>query len=253
LSREYRIQNRTYEELTRLNKLVSNKKSRYRRDKGIELNPLIQTMKPSEFKSAKDVQKYKREMERFLDRKSQFVANKQGTIFTKQSVDRYHKEVNRINEQKEREFNRIQKLETKALGKKLGVTVGKRMQNAPKDLFPSLTKLTGSLDRFSSEAELKMHIKENLQEGFFRGQFLKRKDRTYKANFIQSILSEFQLDGVALAKKIDKMSLEDFMNVYYETVGTIDITFNYDDNQSKDRRLATLKRTFANVGKEEKE
>jgi hypothetical protein len=244
MSREYRVQDRTRQKLADLNKRVSNKKSRYRREKGIELNPHIQTVKPSDFTSRKELEKYVRSMERFLDRKTQYVQNNNKKIFTTETVRKYEKEVERINKIKEREYQRIQNLETQIKGKKLDMTVGERMEKAPKSLFPNLTKLTGGLDRFSSEKELKQTIKNQFQEGYFKGNFIKRADRQYKQNFIQSLETVFGGKSAHLRKKLNGLSLTDFMNVYYETTGTIDIDYNYEESESNESKLKTLERTF---------
>jgi hypothetical protein len=245
LSRPYNIQDRTRDKLADLNKRVSNKKSRYRREKNIELNPLVQTIKPSEFTSRKQVEKYMRDMNRFLNRKTQFIQNESGKIFTAENVKRYyHKEIERINKQKEREFNRVKNLKIQVMGKELNQTLGERLKTAPENLFPNLHKLKGGLNRFSSEKEMLKVVKDSFQEGYFRGQFIKRTDRQYKRNFIESLDTVFGKKSARLKKYIQKMSLNDFMDVYYSTLGNIDIDYVYEDSENIASRLKVLERTF---------
>ena len=244
MSRKYSVQNRTENYLKSLNKRVQNKKSRYRRDKGIELNPHIQTIKPSDFTSAKQVQAYKREMERFLKRETQFEANEKGTIFNRETVNAYKKEVERVNKRIRKERERISGLETQAYGKKLGMTVGERMKLSAKSMFPNLVELTGSLDRFTSEKELKKHIQERLKKGFYKGEFITAENTEYKRRFLMSLETVFGGKSQDLQKRIGKLNLNQFMNVYYETTKSIDINYVYDEDEELNKKLRTLYQTF---------
>jgi hypothetical protein len=244
MSSGYRIQNRTRDRLADLNIRVSKKKSRYRRQEGIELNELIQTKKPDSFTSRKEVEKYVRDMEKFLDRKTQFVQNKNNVIFDRKTVEKYNKEIERVNKIKERELNRVSSLETQVKGKKLGLTVGERLRLAPKSLFPNLAELSGGIDRFSSEKELRSVLKDQFKEGYYRGNFIKRADRQYKQNFIESLETVFGNKSRKLRNYIKRLNINDFMNVYYETTGSIDIDYVYDDDEQATNKLQILERTF---------
>jgi hypothetical protein len=244
MPREYNIQDRTRQKLAELNKRVSNKKSRYRTGKGIELSPLIQTKNPSEFTSRKEVEKYIRDMERFIDRKTQYVQNDKKNIFTTESVKKYYKEIDRINKIKEKEYNRVHMLETQIKGEKLGSTVAESIRFGGQNLFPNLKPLTGSLNRFSSEQELLQTVENRFKKGYFRGNFIKRADRQYKENYIQSLETAFGSKSAHLQKAFKKMTLNDFMKVYYETLGEVDIEYNYDDTEIADTRINTIERSF---------
>ena len=242
MSRQYNIQNRTRDKLADLNIRVSKKKSRYRTQKGIELNPLIQTVKPDQFASSKEVQAYIRSMEKFLKRETQYVQSKNDVIFERSVVERMEKEFGRVEKIKEKERKRVENLETQIKGKKLGKTVGERMSLSP-DLFPLLSKAEFKLERFRSQKELEQVLKKQFKDGFYSGDFLKKKDLQYKKNFIDSLETVYGFESKKFQNYLKRMSLDDFMNVYYETTASIDIDYIYDESQAKNK-LITLFQTF---------
>lgn len=248
MSRGYRIQDRTREKLRRLNDQVSKKKWRIRNhqdpSRRIEnIDSLIQTIKPGDFQSSTQVQKYIRSMEKFLDRDTQFIKNNSGAIFDLKTANRYKNEVKRINKLIEKEKSRIENIPTQVKGTPLGSTVGEELRRGAENKFPSLKKLSGSLDRFTNQKDLLQTI-DQFKKGFFRDNFIRRKDLQYKRNFIQSLETVFGSESRPMQRFLKRMNLEQFMDVYYATLGDIDIDYVYDDNDNLKNRLQTVMSTF---------
>jgi hypothetical protein len=241
MSRGYRIQDRTRTRLLKLNLQVSKKKSRYRRNEGIELNDLFQTKKPSEFSSSKEVQSYIRKMEKFLDRKTQFVQTGEGVILDRKKAQTYQRELERINKRRKKERERIEGVPTQQKGKQLGRTVGEMLKSSPTSRFPSLLQLSQNLNRFKSPKDLDEALRD-LKGKEFRNDFIKRDNQRYKRSFIKSLETKFGTLSKPFQRYIKRLDLNSFMDVYYATEGEIDINFVYDDNIAD--RLQTLHMTF---------
>lgn len=241
MSGQYRIQDRTYQRIAKKNKQLSNKKSYNRRKKGIELNPLFQAVKPSDFKNAQEVKEYERNLDKFL--KNQYVKGRDGTPLTEKSYNKFLKEIKRIEKTQAKERKRIEELQTKKHGETLGMTVGERMKFAPSGIFPALAPLSKSLNRFKSEEELLEGIKK-LQEGYYKGSFLYRHNTQYKENFLQSLQTKFGGKSLQLQKAIKGMNLQTFMNAYYETMAEIDIDWVYKNEDAENKKIEILHKTF---------
>ena len=242
MPREYNVQNRNENELKKLVVQAQKKESRYRREKGIELGFNYSVKQIKELSSAKETAQLKRDLKKFLKRETQYVQDKNKTVFERSIVEKMEKEFGRVNAIKEKEKKRIEKLETQIKGKKLGKTVGERMSFDP-NLFPLLNKSDFKLERFRNQKELEQVYKQRFKDGFYRGDFLKRKDMQYKKNFIDSLETVFGFESKKFQNFLKRMPLEKFMDIYYETTASIDIDYIYDESQAKNK-LVILFETF---------
>lgn len=238
MSREYRIQDRTRRRIDEENRRWRNKRNYNRRVYGFDLFDLIPIKKPDDFQSPQETQKYLREIQKAS--KLQYTKTENETIVDRKKLQTYNKELNRVNQRIKKERNRIKDIPLQQKGIPTGRTVGQMLDISAVRRFPSLLELKNKTDKFTSQKDLDNALKK-LKDNY-SGNFLWRKNREYKRRFIMSLQTQFGNLSQPLQKYIERMSVNDFMNVYYATEGEIDINFVYDDVIKE--RLHTLHMTF---------
>ena len=238
MSRQYNIQDRTRSRVEKINTRLKNKRDYNRRVYGFDLYEKIPMRKPDDFKSPKDTQKYLRDVEKALAK--QYTQTNKGAILERKNAREYQKVIQGANKRKAEAKERVKNIPTQQKGIPLGGTVGQIMELSGRSRFRGLKELSDSLDRFTSDKDLKKALQE--VKAKFSGDFIKRENRRYKKSFIKSLETAFGTLSKPMQRYIKRMPLDDFMNVYYATGGRIDINFVYDDNV-KDR-LSTLHDTF---------
>lgn len=242
--RDTQLQN----EVRRINKLVQNKQSRIRTQSGLEVEG-VDTTQYKKFSSRKEINRYLKEMEGFLDRKADFkVQNKKGVNLNYSDIKEIEKEVKRINKKKEQEFAKFKDLEFKHRGVPTGLTVEQQANPVigMGDIkFADISKKkTFNPHRFESQKELDRY-KENLFD-IYKDDFTRKKNQLYKDNYIKAMQNEFGNESKHLQEHIEKMDLDEFIKTYY-TENNADILFVYDEF-SRQIRIRELESVWGVAG-----
>jgi hypothetical protein len=231
-------------EVRRINKLVQNKQSRIRTQQGLEVEG-VDTTRYNDFSSRKQIEKYLRKMDTFLDRKAEFeVKNERGAKLSYSDVKEAKKEIKRINRQKERAFDQFKDLPYKHRGVPSGTTVGQQADpvlGMGNIRFSDLKKRIFNPQAFESAKQLKKYIESA------KNFDIEKQYRLYKENYLKALHNEFGWEGRHLFNHISNMSLKDFMQEYY-TENNADIQFVYDEF-ARQIRIKELERVWG-VNKE---
>lgn len=215
-------------EIRRVNKLVQNKQSRLRVNKGLEVQD-VQTTKPKEFSSRREVNKYLKEMNSFLEKKADFrVTNEKGANLQYSEVQEIERTINRVNKQKREQWDKVKDLDFTHKGQPTGLTVGQQADPTvgigdPK--YQDFKPVKFNIGRFRTEKEFRDWSKE--KEKLYDRDWLKRQNELYRDNYIKSMENNLGNASKGLQEHIKNMPLDEFIEKYY-TENNAHINFVYD-------------------------
>lgn len=215
-------------EIRRINKLVQNKQSRLRVNKGLEVVD-IETKKANEFTSRREVEKYLKQMKRFLDRNADFrVANVKGATLQYSEIRDIEKTIARVNRQKKAMWDRVKDLPYLHNRKPTGLTVAQQADpeigiGDPK--YQDFKPIKFNVGRFRSEQEFRKWAQA--KKKLYTSDFLQRQHELYRDNYIKSLENNLGNASKHLQEVIRNMSLDEFITKYY-TENNAHIDFVYD-------------------------
>lgn len=168
-----------------------------------------------------------------LERVGDNLKNKFGVEFTGDDKKRLESLVNSANRKRNRLIKQEGELDRYIMGKPTGKklkdyqrTGDNRMMGLESDFV--IVKKSKSLQRFESREEFDNYIK-NLERVTDRN-YVKKRATTYKENYIKALQNEFGSSADDIAKKVNDMSLEDYMR-YAAMDEQLEIGFIYEPNK----------------------
>lgn len=211
MSKEHsiRIRNKDRELIKKLNARVYSKKSYLKKQ---DLFPDIETKGITQFESRKEFNQYVKEMERFTSRQTQFYKTDQGVTLPKGLLQNIEKEIKRINREKAKRKEIIEKSVVTFRGEATGTSIKEQLEQLSDTKFQALIPLKFNPNRYRNIKEMEEHL-ETIKEKHKKG-FLKRKDTLYKNNYLQAISNVFG-DTSELYKVVQRMPLAKFIHFYY--------------------------------------
>lgn len=215
-------------EFRRVNKLVQNKQSRLRVNKGLEVQGET-TSKIKEFASRREINNYLTKMNKFLDKKADFrVTNEKGANMQYSEVQEVEKAYRRVNKQKKEQWDKVKDLPYKHRGKDTGLTVAEQANpktgmGDPK--YADLKPVEINYNRFKTEKEFRQFAKE--KEQMYDKDWLVRQNELYRDNYIKGMENAMGPASKKLQKHIKNMDLDKFISEYY-TENNAHIDFLYD-------------------------
>lgn len=216
------------EQVRRLNKLVQNKQSRLRKNKGLETVG-VETNKYQEFNSRRQVESYLKKMENFLQKKADFkVQNEHGAKLQYSEIQEMEKVIRRVNKQKKEQWNKVKDLEYYHRGQPTGLTVDEVADPVigyGHAKFADFKPVKFNPGRFRSEKEFKQWAKE--KEQLYTKDYMNRKNELYRENYLKGLQNVFDSEAKDLYKHIKEIPIEDFIKMYY-TENNAHIAFIYD-------------------------
>ena len=237
-------------EFRRLNKLVQNKQSRLCVNKGLEVQ-VVDTVKLKEFNSRKDINKYLKQMNKFLTKKADFkVENKHGANLQYSEVQEVEKTLQRVNKQKKEQWNRVKDLPYMHRGKDTGLTVGQQADPVlgmgdPK--YSDFKPMKVNYGRFRTEKEFRQWARE--KEDVYTNDWLQRKNELYRDNYIKSMENNLGHASKLVQDHIKTMDLDEFITQFF-TENTAHIGFVY-DKLTIDVRVEELSKVWGLTDKTE--
>ena len=231
------------QQLRKTNKLVQNKQSRLRVNKGLEVEG-VSTVKPQEFGSRREVEKYLKQMDSFLQKKADFrVQTKKGTSLNYGDVQEVEKVIRRVNRQKAKQWDAVKDLPYRHRGQETNLTVAQQANPTigmgdPK--FADLKMVKFDVDRFRSESEF-LKYKED-KEKLYTKDFLKKQNELYRENYLKAMSNQLGETSRELQWKIQNMPIEDFIKMYYSE-NNAHINFVY-DKLAAEARMEELERIW---------
>lgn len=215
-------------ELRRINKLVQNKQSRIRKGKSLEVVG-VDTVKPTEFESRRDIDRYLKKMSKFLEKKANFtVQNNQGAEIRYSEVQEIEKVIRRVNKQKKQQWDKVKDLPYQHRGVNTGLTVADQANPTvgmgdPK--FADFKPLKFNPNRFRSAKEFRDYARD--KEKLYGKDWLEKQNELYRNNYIKSMENNLGSPSKELQDHIKNMPLDDFIKQYY-TENNAHINFVYD-------------------------
>ena len=227
------------EELRRLNKSVSNKKSRLKREFGVEMD--ISTRPVSSFTSRKELNAYKEEMRAFTNPNAhRYVKNDKGVSMPRNLLNQINRELKRVNRLKDQQLKRIKDQPFTDRGKPTPMTVGQQNSFMGDPRYDNFRKLKFNPNRFNNVKEAEQYMK--FLKSYTPKQLAEWNER-YKQNYIKAIDNVF---GSTLAgdliDHIKKMDTKEFIDLYYSE-NIADIGFIYDFIALREK-MSALKGVF---------
>lgn len=239
--RGIRISSKDIEDIKKLNSRVSTKKSRIKKEFGFVVD--IETRGITSFTSRKELNKYKREMERFTSRSNpeyQYVKNKHGQVFKKQDFKRIEKEVKNVNKKIEQNYRKFEQLEFTDRRKATLFTVGTQRKQMEDARYRNFNPIHFNLDMFRSQKEMYDFAVKLKRE--YKGDFIRRQNEEYRRRYIKGLDSEFGSRAKHIKQAIKQMDINKFIQTYY-TENFADLEFIYDYALSQ-QRIRELERVW---------
>lgn len=230
-------------EVRRVNKLVQNKQSRLRVNKGLEVQG-VETVRYTQFNSRREINRYLKQMNQFLEKKADFrVTNEKGTELHYSEVQQIERTINRVNRKKQEQWNKYKDLPYKHKGEPTGLTVE---QVADPDIgighpkFADFKPIKFNPGRFRSEKEFRDWASD--KERVYGGDWLSRRNESYRDNYLDAVRNNLGNDGDELYERVENMPLDEFMTMYY-TENNANIRFVY-DKVARNSKIKELNRIW---------
>lgn len=125
MAKEFKLSPSQQARIKKLNKSISTKKSRIKKEFGIELQ--IKTKPIKEFKSKKEYNEFIKNAENFTNRANfRYVKNKNNVVVRREEYEALKKDVETINKRNRRKVNKIKRKTFTSRGKKTAMRVADR-------------------------------------------------------------------------------------------------------------------------------
>lgn len=179
---------------------------------GVEV-PEVETMKMKDFKHRSDFNRYKKELEAFV-KKDAFssVKTANNVEISKSEFKEYTREIARINRKKEKEWKAIKDKKHTS-----GLTIEQMRDpivGMGDERYQSFKKIDPNLNRFESLKDFQK--RKNNIDRIYEGDFIARKEKTYRENYLKKFVDVFNDDIASLQgkRKLSKEALEVYKKVY---------------------------------------
>ena len=235
-------------QIRKLNKNISNKKSRIRTNKGLEVEG-VETVKYADFSSRREIEKYIKRMSGFLDKKANFgVMTENDVMMEYADVLDYEERIRKVNRNKATHWNKIKDLPFKHKGKPTGITVGQQADpivGMGDARYSDFRDLNNRVHMFRSSEELKNRITRMDELYGDMDQFTRKKNHLLRSNYLAGMRDQGldQLDrGRAVYEHIRRMGYDEFNRMFY-TENNASISFLY-DLTSQEGRIDELEKVW---------
>jgi hypothetical protein len=198
----------------RVKKKKSNIYSRYRQRVDIE------PKKITDFQTREQLNKYVREMNRFLDRSNpeyRFTRTEAGVTLRQDTLGEIQKLIKKVNKTKDVQFEKYKHLPFLIDKKPTDMSVKQYHEVVKNRNFEQFRHLKFDPNRFRTEHEAQVYL-ENLRKAY-KGNWWQKEAREYKENYIKGL--EKQFAGIPqlpqLIKKVQKTPIKKLLELQYTT------------------------------------
>ena len=213
-----RIRDKDTSLIESINKRVGKKKSniysRYRQRLDIETKGI------EEFSSRDELNKYVREMNRFLDRSNpeyRFTRTESGVTLRQDTLGEIQKLIKKVNKTKDTQFEKYKHLPFLIDKKPTDMSVKQYHEVVKNRNFEQFRHLAFDPNRYRTEYEAQEHLAKLRR--VFKGNWWQKEAKEYKENYIKGL--EKQFAGVPqlpqLIKKVERTSIKKLLELQYTT------------------------------------
>jgi hypothetical protein len=216
-------------EYARLVKNTRAKINRTQKNYGIDLSNQINIPSLENIKTRKEYNEIVEKMNSFTNRANtyfQFKKNDYGVVASKHDIWEFEQNKKRANRKARREIKKIEDLPMYNDGQQTEETVGQAMKKMQRPSPAGISEIKDTkFEEFRSQDSFKkatMKAKKKSEPKYYD----KRKE-TMKANYIKALEKAFNSDAQKLASDINKMSANEFFEMYMQSGDTFDFRLFY--------------------------
>lgn len=241
MAKEFKLSAKQQAEVRRLNKSISNKKSRIKKEFGVELQ--IKTKPIKEFGSRKEYNEFVKQSKKFIDRRNfRYVKNPHGVVLRREEYEQIKKDVEKINRRNKRKLNKIDKKTFTSRGKKTDTRViDRRLMLDPRYDYLRDMDFKKRWQTLQTVQDVENYAEKAANRA--RDEYELETQNLFKNNYIKSLQNVFGSNANAIIDKVNEMSPEEFEQLYL-TEDIVDFDFNYDDQIEVDSKLGYLNMIF---------
>lgn len=241
MAKEFKLSAKQQAEIRRLNKSVSNKKSRIKKEFGVELQ--IKTKPVKEFGSRKEYNEFVKQSKKFIDRRNfRYVKNPHGVVLKREEYEQIKKDVEKINRRNKRKLNKIDKKTFTSRGRKTDTRViDRRLMKDPRYDYLRDMDFKKRWQTLQTAQDVENYAEKAANRA--RDEYELETQNLFKNNYIKSLQNVFGSNANAIIDKVNEMSPEEFEQLYL-TEDIVDFDFNYDDQIEVDSKLGYLNMIF---------
>lgn len=241
MAKEFKLTAKQQAEVRRLNKSISNKKSRIKKEFGVELQ--IKTKPVKEFGSRKEYNEFVKQSKKFIDRRNfRYVKNPHGVVLRREEYEQIKKDVEKINRRNKRKLNKIDKKTFTSRGKKTDTRViDRRLMLDPRYDYLRDMDFKKRWQTLQTVQDVENYAEKAANRA--RDEYELETQNLFKNNYIKSLQNVFGSNANAIIDKVNEMSPEEFEQLYL-TEDIVDFDFNYDDQIEVDSKLGYLNMIF---------
>ena len=241
MAKEFKLSAKQQTEVRRLNKSISNKKSRIKKEFGVELQ--IKTKPIKEFGSQKEYNEFVKQSKKFIDRRNfRYVKNPHGVVLRREEYEQIKKDVEKINRRNKRKLNKIDKKTFTSRGKKTDTRViDRRLMLDPRYDYLRDMDFKKRWQTLQTAQDVENYAEKAANRA--RDEYELETQNLFKNNYIKSLQNVFGSNANAIIEKANEMSPEEFEQLYL-TEDIVDFDFNYDDQIEVDSKLGYLNMIF---------
>lgn len=241
MAKEFKLSAKQQSEVRRLNKSISNKKSRIKKEFSVELQ--IKTKPIKEFGSRKEYNEFVKQSKKFIDRRNfRYVKNPHGVVLRREEYEQIKKDVEKINRRNKRKLNKIDKKTFTSRGKKTDTRViDRRLMLDPRYDYLRDMDFKKRWQTLQTAQDVENYAEKAANRA--RDEYELETQNLFKNNYIKSLQNVFGSNANAIIEKVNEMSPEEFEQLYL-TEDIVDFDFNYDDQIEVDSKLGYLNMIF---------
>lgn len=241
MAKEFKLSAKQQSEVRRLNKSISNKKSRIKKEFGVELQ--IKTKPIKEFGSRKEYNEFVKQSKKFIDRRNfRYVKNPHGVVLRREEYEQIKKDVEKINRRNKRKLNKIDKKTFTSRGKKTDTRViDRRLMLDPRYDYLRDMDFKKRWQTLQTSQDVENYAEKAANRA--RDEYELETQNLFKNNYIKSLQNVFGSNANAIIEKVNEMSPQEFEQLYL-TEDIVDFDFNYDDQIEVDSKLGYLNMIF---------
>lgn len=241
MAKEFKLSAKQQSEVRRLNKSISNKKSRIKKEFGVELQ--IKTKPIKEFGSRKEYNEFVKQSKKFIDRRNfRYVKNPHGVVLRREEYEQIKKDVEKINRRNKRKLNKIDKKTFTSRGKKTDTRViDRRLMLDPRYDYLRDMDFKKRWQTLQTVQDVENYAEKATNRA--RDEYELETQNLFKNNYIKSLQNVFGSNANAIIEKVNEMLPEEFEQLYL-TEDIVDFDFNYDDQIEVDSKLGYLNMIF---------
>lgn len=224
-----RISSKDRQLIKQLNTSARRKKRRLNKLFGVDVP--IEYAKIEDFATRKQFNQYVKSLKTFTDRSNfRYVKNDAGIVVSRETYNQAKKQQDIINKDNQKLLKKLETLEATDRGQKLGYSIKNSFWFMGDDRIATLKdKGKFNLNQFKTMNDLQARLRYLANRS--DPNWLKKKNRIYKQNFLKAIKNQFGNDkdseGYRLYNKVKRMSNKKFMEKYFaENIATIDYVYS---------------------------